>query len=176
GISWTELRFKSFFSLIEGVNLYRPNTVDTIFTSTLTGRQRIVYRDSLPGIRSRDFQHFNRHQILGIPLLLGYERRIGAGELAIQSGLEVLVLKQHRGRSLVESGEILDLGNEALYRNNLGLNFLLEGQFSFPILPNKYGFLRIGFNKQLDNWLTKDLDYRARPIGMQINLGISHRL
>ncbi|MEL6254953.1 MAG: hypothetical protein AAFR87_23300, partial [Bacteroidota bacterium] len=176
GFQWTELRFVSRFQEDKEVNFYRPNTIDTIINRVPSGNQEIIYRDSLPGIRSRNFQHYNSHRILSIPLLIGYEKKLGGLKLGVQSGMQLNLLKQHNGRSLIKADEVWELGDERIYRNRLGISYLLEAQLDWKIRPDNSIFLRASWDQNLDNWISEEISLKARPSILQISFGFSQAL
>lgn len=173
GVQWQQLRYRSNFNERETVNLYRPGTIDTIFINQFTGEKTYVYRDSVPGVRSRHFQHYNKHNALQIPLLFGYEMDGGRWSVAMQAGVNLQVYHQSRGRMAIATKEIIELNGDDFYNSSFRLSYLLESQLQYQLTQYSRVFTRIGLEYHSTNWLQTQLGITQRPNVMYVGTGIS---
>jgi hypothetical protein len=163
GLQWQLLRYRSTYSGTKDIKIYQPNTIDTIYTASFTGRQSIVYTDSIAGLQTRNFQHYNRHTSLQLPILIGLEIGKKRFQWSIQSGISLQLLHRSVGRLALGTGDVSDLPNKNLYTNNFSLSYLLETQISFQ-LTNKVAVLgRFGGEKHLNNWVAKTAAFHQQP-------------
>jgi len=176
GLGIQQLRFRSNYTGTKEVIVFQPNTIDTIFTSALTGQQTFTYRDSVRGIQTRNFQHYNRHTSLQIPLLLSYQISKQRWTLAIQTGIAIQFIPKISGKLAMTDGTIIDLENTDRYPKNIRWSHLLETQVGYHATPNLTIFARYGLENHLTNWIEKDLSYQQQPRVMSLNLGLSYRL
>ncbi|MEM1120162.1 MAG: hypothetical protein AAGJ18_06915 [Bacteroidota bacterium] len=130
--------------------VYQPNTVDTIFTSTLTGQQTIVFADSVLAVETRNFQHFNRHTRLQIPLLVAFELGKKRWRWAWQTGLAFQLLHRSEGRVAISEGIIADFPKKRRYQVNI--RYVLETQLSYQVFDDWSVFTRLGWENQFSDW------------------------
>lgn len=173
GVQWQQLRYRSNFSKREAINLYRPGTIDTIFINQFTGEETYVYRDSVPGVRSRNFQHYNTHNALQIPLLFGYEMDGGRWSVAMQAGVNLHLYYRSQGRTLADFDQVIELEQQDFYQNTFRFSYLLETQLQYRINERSQGFMRIGWEQQQQNWLQPQTGASQRPTVWYLGTGLS---
>jgi len=173
GLGVQQLRFRSNYIGTKEILVFQPNTIDTIKTSSLTGQQTFTYRDSVPGIQTRNFQHYNRHTTLQIPLLLSYQIRKQRWTVAFQTGFALKLLPKTSGRLAMSGGVIIDLEDAELYTKNIRWSHLLETEIGYRATPSLTIFARYGLENNLTNWIDGDLPYQQKPKIMALNLGVS---
>ncbi len=93
--------------------LYRPNTIDTIFTNVVSGDVTYSYTDSIPGLIQRDFKHTNRQYSLQLPILLGYGHEYRRWEWNVQMGVQVELSHRATGRKLLNETADLQIVSSA---------------------------------------------------------------
>ena len=172
GLQYQSLRYRSSYFSREEVNLYRPNTIDTIFSSSITDEKIFSYRDSIPGIITRNFQHYNEYRQLQIPILIGYgfySNRLG---ITLQGGANFGIYQFHKGRTLVDPNEIIELSDQTLYKNVLNVSLILEGQLNYQLSTKSYIFTNVGYQHHLINWINPSLNFSQKPRITYVNLGL----
>lgn len=174
GIQFQQLRYRSNFFQTSAVNFYQPNTIDTIFISSFTGEETYVYRDSVPGTRTRNFQHYNQHTLLSIPLLLGYEWRNNRWQIGFQTGVNLQAYQESVGRSLAVPNQIFDLSKN-FYKKGIRYSYLLEAQISYQISHRTSLIVQFGWEQALTNWLEPNVNIIQRPTIINGGVGIGWR-
>ena len=175
GLGYQQLRFRSRYYREEHVSLYRPNTIDTIFISALTGERAFSYTDSIPGIRTRNFQHFNQHELIQIPILVGYTLAHKKMSLGLNTGLNFTLLHTPKGRVLYTSMEATELSEPALFAKNLKFSLLIEAQLNYRFIRNTDLFIRFGYESHQRSWTNAPYVHLQQPKLVYSDLGISCR-
>lgn len=85
GVGLDQQRFQTGFVESQNIKLYRPGTPDTIFF--YTNSQRVVFKDSIAGIGTRNFGHTNKVTSLNIPIEAGYRFQFGRLSVSAQLGV-----------------------------------------------------------------------------------------
>lgn len=163
GLQIQNLRYKSDFEHTEGTAIYQPKTVDAIFTNTLTGEQSITYRDSIPGLKTRKFQHFNQHTTLKIPLLAGFTLGKKRWKYSFHTGIGLQFLQYSTGRIALEKGRVTNLPDKRLYPAKVKFSYLFETQLSYQITNNMSVLGSVSMERHFTNWLARDAPFRQHP-------------
>ncbi|MEM6316578.1 MAG: hypothetical protein AAF960_02855 [Bacteroidota bacterium] len=172
GVQLQTIRFRSNYQATKEVFVYQPNTPDTIFTSTLTGQQTFIYTDSVPALQTQNFQHFNRHTTLQIPLLIGFELGKKRLKWLIRTGVGFQFFRNSRGRMATAEDEILDIGQNNW---NAQLSHLLEAQVTYRLTERIGLFGRWQREQHWNEWrLTNDFafDIFQQPTIMSGTMGL----
>ncbi len=176
GLEVKQLRYKSDFRSDEDVTLNRPNTLDTVFVSFQTREVSSTYRDMVPGLRQRIFLNHNKHTLIKLPLLFGYEIEKSGLGLALQTGLSTQLYRISDGKTIIQSGETILLNDSSLYNSSFQWSYLLESQLSYSVTKRSKIIAILGLDHQINNWLVRDLGYQNRPTIMNVSLGVSWAL
>jgi len=174
GLAYRELRYRSNWEGTSNVQLYRPNTIDTVFINARTGDRTFTYRDSIPGTRTRIFQQYNSHRNLSLMLLGGYtwsNERVG---VQIQTGPEVQLWRQASGKTVVAPNDIRDLNT--IYHQEPILALRLETQFNYGFNDRWQILLRSAWSKSITNWSVQELDLDRRPSVWSLQIGLQYAL
>ncbi|MEM1121507.1 MAG: hypothetical protein AAGJ18_13745 [Bacteroidota bacterium] len=173
GLNLQNLRYKSAFNFTEGASIYQPRTIDAIFTNSLTGEQTVTYRDSIPGLRTRNFQHFNQHTSLQLPILVGVTVGKKRWRYALRSGIGLQFFQHHSGRTALALGDVTDLPDRNFYPFKVRLSFLLEGQLAYKISKRISLLGRVGTEHNLTNWLSSNSEFEQRPQIVNSSVGLA---
>lgn len=176
GLGVQQLRFRSNHTQTETVMIHQPNTLDTVITSVFTGQQTFIYQDSVPGIQIRNFQHFNRHTIFRVPLLLSYQIGHRRWHVSFQTGVALQLIKTTDGKLALPDGTIVSVNAAALYTQKIRWSHLLETEIGYRANQNLTFFARYGLENHFTNWMKNTASYQQQPKVMAVNLGISWRL
>lgn len=129
GINYDHFRFVSALERTDTVNLYRPNTVDTIFQSAFGAVSTV--KDSVQGTRQQIFRHHNSFSTLSIPLFVGGRLKVGAQEIGMEGGVQLNILRRIRGRIVEDDFRVRNL--EDNYRSSVRLGFFFSTYLRIPI-------------------------------------------
>jgi len=174
GVAYQDLKYRSNWEGTTNVQLYRPNTVDTIFINAATGAETYTYRDSIPGTRSRRFQQHNSHQSLSVHLLGGYSWTLNRLGVQVQGGPDVQLWRRVEGKSVLGPDDIRDLNT--IYHTNPSLAIRLETQLNYEFAESWQLLLRGGWSKSVTDWSVPELNLDRRPSVWSMQLGIQHTL
>ena len=163
GLQFQHLRYKSAFENTTKISVYQPNTVDVIYNNTLKGEQAITYRDSIPGLQNRKFQHFNQHTTLEVPILAGFTLGKKRWKYSIHTGIGLQFIQLSTGRIALKNGTVNDLPDKTIYPNKLKLNYLLETQLAYQVTNKLSVFGRWGMERHFTNWLSLESQLQQHP-------------
>jgi hypothetical protein len=146
GIEMEELVQRERLQEAFPIQLYQPNTVDTIFRNTITGETFTTTTDSVPGIRSVNFQQHSTLRSWSVPILLGRSWSAAGWQLEGRAGMDVNLSSWHSGGYLTEGYQLVN----ASTRYQAGWAVRLEGQLLLP--PVRFGrlFVRGGYRRSLN--------------------------
>ncbi|MEL7120425.1 MAG: hypothetical protein AAFO07_13325 [Bacteroidota bacterium] len=159
----------------EGIQLYRPNTVDTIFVNRTTGDSTFVFRDSINGIRTTIARFYNNHQSFNLPLLLGYSFDQNKLGFEVFTGPNLKLLRTTSGLTATNNPEFIQLERtDEVYKTGLTLDWTLEGQINYRLSDRFSLNLNGGLEKSLSNWIkSEEFRFAKRPLIFDLNVGIS---
>ncbi|MFK7937204.1 MAG: hypothetical protein AB8G22_27060 [Saprospiraceae bacterium] len=170
GIGYEQLLYRFNFQSEQDVMLYRPNTVDTIFTNPFAGTETVVTTDSVAGIRRQFVQQHNQHRTLRLPLLVGW--RLGKGRFftTLQTGIVPTYRLGSSGLVTNDGKEIIDISE--LYQTGFGLRIPLKLGLEYRLSPQISLLTNINVEKPVDNWLKSELNEQLRPWIYHANIGL----
>lgn len=125
---------RSILNRTENVNLYRPGTVDTIFRNTDTGAERIVTKDTIPGLQLTAFTGYGRVTLLTLPVAIGWRTAALGGDIGWDIGIAPGIMLGRSGRSLSTAGEIESVSDQAAWNDQFYLG--LSSQISYNYTLN----------------------------------------
>jgi hypothetical protein len=129
GINYDHSRFVSALERTDTVNLYRPNTVDTIFQSSFGAVSTV--KDSVRGTRQQIFRNHNSFSTLSIPLFVGGRLKVGSQEIGMEGGVQLNILRRIQGRIVEDDFRVRNL--EDNYRSSVRLGFFFSTYLRIPI-------------------------------------------
>ena len=145
GIEMEELVQRERLQEAFPIQLYQPNTVDTIFRNTITGEVFTTTTDSVPGIRRVNIQQLSTFRSWSVPLLLGRSWSAAGWRLEGKAGVDVNLSSWYSGGYLTEGYELVDASTQY----QAGWAVRLEGQVLLP--PARFGrlFVRGGYRRSM---------------------------
>ncbi len=164
GLQFQNLRYKSAFEHTSEVAVYQPNTADAIFINSLTGAQRITYRDSIPGLQNRKFQNFNQHKTIQLPILAGFRFGQKRWKYAVHTGVSLQFFQQSSGRIALAKGSVIDLPNKNIYPTTFKISYLVEAQLAYQVTNKLSIFNRWSMERSLTDWLSVNSNFQQRPV------------
>ncbi len=164
GIEMEELVQRERLQEAFPIQLYQPNTVDTIFRNTITGEEFTSTTDSIPGIRRVNIQQHSTFRSWSIPVLLGRTWSAAGWQLEGKAGVDFNLSSWHSGGYLVEGYELVDANTQ--YQTGWAVR--LEGQLLLP--PVRFGrlFVRCGYRRSMTQpgGLVQGSLFRPEAIGL----------
>ena len=176
GLELRQVSFKSHLQSSEEITLNRPNTLDTVFVSFQNRSIRTTYIDEVSGLRTRNFEHYNKYTSIKIPVLLGYKFQVRRLDLVLQTGPSFQLFRKNEGRSITHAGTYLDFDNKEIYAPSVQWSYMIESQFSYRINSKSKIEALFSFDHQLSNLFLDELSYQQRPIVFSSSFGISWNL
>ncbi|HKK79254.1 MAG TPA: hypothetical protein VJ933_06475 [Phaeodactylibacter sp.] len=146
------------------IQLYQPNTVDTIFRNTITGETFSTTTDSIPGIRRVNIQQHSTFRSWSVPVLLGRTWSAGGWQLEGRAGIDLNLSSWQSGGYLTEGYELV----KANTQYQAGWAVRLEGQLLLPPVRSGRLFIRGGYRRSLSHQqgLVPGSPFRSESIGM----------
>ncbi|TXB68833.1 hypothetical protein [Phaeodactylibacter luteus] len=164
GIEMEELVQRERLQEAFPIQLYQPNTVDTIFRNTITGEEFTSTTDSIPGIRQVNIQQHSTFRSWSIPVLIGRAWAAAGWQLEGKAGFDFNLSSWRSGGYLTEGYTVASASN----RYQTGWALRLEGQLLLP--PVRFGrlFLRGGYRRSLSQQegLVQGSLFRPEAIGL----------
>ncbi|MEQ8703958.1 MAG: hypothetical protein RIC19_08550 [Phaeodactylibacter sp.] len=167
GIEMEELVQRERLQEASTVQLYQPNTVDTIFRNTITGEEFISTTDSIPGIRRVNIQQHSTFRSWSVPILLGRTWSAAGWQLEGKAGVDLNLSSWRLGGYLTEGYTVVN----ASTRYQTGWAVRLEGQVLLP--PARFGrlFVRGGYRRSLSRQEGLVQGSLFRPEAMGLTMG-----
>jgi hypothetical protein len=164
GIEMEELVQREQLQEASTVQLYQPNTVDTIFRNTITGEAFTTTTDSVPGIRRVNVQQHSTFRSWSVPMLLGRTWSAAGWQLEGKAGVDFNLSSWHSGGYLTEGYELVDASTQY----QAGWAVRLEGQVLLP--PARFGrlFVRGGYRRSMTQpgGLVQGSTFRPEAVGL----------
>lgn len=167
GIEMEELVQRERLQEAFPIQLYQPNTVDTIFRNTITGEEFTSTTDSIPGIRQVNIQQHSTFRSWSIPVLIGRAWAAAGWQLEGKAGFDFNLSSWRSGGYLTEGYTVASASN----RYQTGWALRLEGQLLLP--PVRFGrlFLRGGYRRSLSQQEGLVQGSLFRPEAMGLTMG-----
>lgn len=105
GLSYQQHRFQTEFIQSEAIQIFKPETIDTIFNYGLD-YQILVFTDFVDGVSTRSFGYTNTINTLSLPVEIGYSFKVGKVQVAPQVGLGLMINQQSMLRTADQFFEI----------------------------------------------------------------------
>ncbi|HMW39054.1 MAG: hypothetical protein K1X68_07150 [Saprospiraceae bacterium] len=133
----TGLDYSQIYELLSYKNPVDTNVIQVL----LNGNP--VRTDTLIGYRA--IKIHNYHRLINIPLIAGYDFRVGKGKVTPMVGAEINILARHRGALLDRNvePEYFTTGTNSqteLYKTQLGIDPVAAIQYSTPLQPGLWIF------------------------------------
>lgn len=146
GIEMEELVQRERLQEVSSIQVFQPNTVDTIFRNTISGEVFTTTTDSVPGIRRVNIQQHSTFRSWSVPVLLGRTWSAGGWQLEGKAGVDFNLSSWRSGGYLTEGFELENAGTQY----QVGWAVRLEGQLLLP--PVRFGrlFVRGGYRRSLN--------------------------
>lgn len=145
GVEMEELVQRERLQEASPIQVFQPNTVDTIFRNTITGAVFTTTTDSVPGIRRVNIQQHSTFRSWSVPVMFGRTWSAAGWQLEGKAGLGFNLSSWRTGGYLTEGYELVNAGTQ--YQAGWALR--LEGQVLLP--PVRFGrlFVRGGYRRSL---------------------------
>jgi hypothetical protein len=127
------------------IQIYQPNTPDTIFRNTFTGAEEIVYTDSVAGIRRINIRQHNHLQTFTLPLLISRQWERTRWPLALQAGIDLNWSRWRAGNTIGRNAQLVPASRTGTFSTALRL----EGQVYSPTIAGARLFLRLSYRRFL---------------------------
>lgn len=150
--------------------LYRPNTVDSIFTNTITGEERIVYTDSVPGIRIDRFRNYNRQNRWEFQLGIQHHLAL-SNTLQMETGLGfyAAIRQAYRGSVWTVDDRIVAIPQDQQIQNNFGI--VLHGGLSIQMSKKLQLISRGSWRRDLNQSSLANHEISNGPLNGKYRLG-----
>ena len=170
GVEMEELVQRERLQEVLPIQVFQPNTVDTIFRNTITGEVFTTTTDSVPGIRSVNIQQHSTFRSWAVPVLIGKSWSAGGWQLEGKAGLDFNLSSWSSGGYLTDGYQLTEVRTE--YRTGWAMR--LEGQLLLP--PVRLGrlFVSGGYRRFLNQ--PEGLIERSEFRPESLNLTVGWRL
>ncbi len=128
GIEMEELVQRERLQETLPIQIYQPNTVDTIFRNIITGEEFTSTTDSIPGIRRVNIQQHSTFRSWSVPILLGRTWSVAGWQFEGKAGVDFNLSSWHSGGYLTEGYELVNASTQ--YQTGWAVR--LEGQLLLP--------------------------------------------
>lgn len=167
--------WRSQLNRTEAVQLFIPGTIDSIYVNPVTGEERIVTTDTVPGIARTRYRGYGKVTTLGLPIMVGKNWPLLGGQLHLLVGLEPTVILGRSGTSLNASDEIVSSSSAQLIGDDFQLLLSSGIEYHLPITPGLRAFGAISAS-----WATREQFATFPTAGnwqqQQFAVGLSLRL
>lgn len=127
-----------------------------IAINSISGDSTFFRQDVMIDVEEkRKVQHYNRHQILTVPLRLGYEWRHNRIALSGSLGSVFSIQSFSKGKTLVGSEIRTYDQNDSIYKKRFGMGLSANLQLSYALTPDLYLGGNVVYNNWLSNWSTE---------------------
>lgn len=146
GVQATRFSHKASFVERSTVMLYRPGTVDTVYTL----RGQVVENsttDSIPGIRTRTFRNYNRLTQVALPVIVGYQYLYDRLEWYAGLGIVTVINSTISGR-LIDGDGILADADGLSYRRSGRIHPMMEASVAYRLFDECAVVIGVQYQRQ----------------------------
>ncbi|MEL7161641.1 MAG: hypothetical protein AAFN92_12855, partial [Bacteroidota bacterium] len=172
GVDLRNYRFRTAFENVDtDARLFRPGTVDTIFRNRVTGEERTVFTDTIPGIRTRNFGNDNNVTEIGLPLLLGRRWTTGKHAFSLAAGPRVGLVVSRTGKTVIGTNEVSPVSAAPQFGKSLRWSGRLEVTYAYRFTSSVSLLAGVGGEAAFTDWATSPV-FRQRPRIVTGQLGL----
>lgn len=128
--------------------------------------------------QNRSITHYNKHNYISLPILIGYNRDFGRWSTEVSAGFAMHLNYSFNGRFLSFNSptEVNDPSVENTYKSNAGFGYLGAYKISYRLTPELDLFTQ-GTVQYNPSTLVRDLkDYQQRYHYVSLRLGLQKRI
>ncbi|MEO0731380.1 MAG: hypothetical protein AAFZ52_00990 [Bacteroidota bacterium] len=172
GVDLRNYRFRTAFENVDtNARLYRPGTVDTIFRNLVTGEERTVFTDTIPGVRVRKFGNDNTVTEIGFSLLLGRRWITGKHSFGLAVGPRMGLVVAREGKTVVGTNEVQPLRTSPQFGKNLRWSGRLEVAYDYHLTSSVALSAIVGGETAFTDWAASPVfRQRTNMLGGQLGL------
>lgn len=123
GFEYQKLWTRFDYRLEKTYNGPITNQVVEIHINAITGDSTFIYADTMLSIKeTRTIRHYNRLQVISIPLMAEYEKRVGKWSLLASAGVAAHFRQSASGRTLLGNDIVAYDNNQPIHTSFLGLS------------------------------------------------------
>lgn len=153
---------------IEGVEfVYRNVNGDTVETVGM-----------LPRTTTTTFtnRHYNKYQLIDIPVLLGYRKVFGKFSFGAQAGVLVNLRLKTSGRMLASESEIVNIEDTETFKSSVGLSYYFGATIDYE-LTKKWSISAAPFVRHLpNNFANANYELKQKYTQYGLNVGVRYRI
>ncbi|MEM8524596.1 MAG: hypothetical protein AAGG68_08125 [Bacteroidota bacterium] len=170
GLAFQQLNHRFNYENIKTEQVEERDALVGIAINSISGDSTFIRQDrSVDVTQKRSVQHYNQHQLLSIPVHLGYEWNYKRLALSGNLGGVFSVRSFSKGKTWVDS-EIATYDREnQIYKKRFGLGVSAQVQLNYTLTNNFYIGGNIGHSNWLQNW-SAEPTIRSRPSTTQISI------
>lgn len=174
------LRLESEFNFTEQVEDIPVTLFDTIILvqqNAVSGNQNFIRGDvDLLVDGERRVRHYNRTDLIQVPIALGYSWKAGAWSLNVGGGTTLSLNTTHAGKTIID-GTLTEYQGNAndILSTKLAVNGMLYGTVMYRIRPRWGITATTSYQKSLSNWSTEP-SISMNPSIINFSFGISYKL
>ncbi|MEM9933277.1 MAG: hypothetical protein AAF824_06685 [Bacteroidota bacterium] len=171
-------RLRYLFKLDESfqVNLFRPNTPDTILINRTRRDTSIIFTDTIPGTRRILARQYNSHFRIAIPLLIGYQLTTPKWTQTLRAGPQFQLYRNSQGYTIIEEEGMVNIGKREAEEVGIILGLQAEYESGIEIAADWMILTQIGIQKSLGKWAYEtEAGLSQKPLILYGRIGIGKR-
>ncbi|MEN0046608.1 MAG: hypothetical protein AAF806_06100 [Bacteroidota bacterium] len=156
GLTFQQLNHRFNYEKTNKEQVEARDALVEIAINSISGDSTFVRKDVLVEVEEkRTVQHHNRHQILTLPVRVGYEWKYNRIALSGSLGSVFSIQSFSKGKTLVGSEVKTYDRDDSIYKKRFGLGLSANIQLNYALTPNLYVGGNVGYNNWLGNWSTE---------------------
>jgi len=165
----------------EVLNFRDPNEIKTIVTIVYDEDGNIIGTDTSYTAGTRLVVTYNRHRMVDVPLMAGYEFQFPRFSMAVHGGVYFNLLFSQKGKILGPDGKPVPVSSELrhpypAFRDNLGMSLAGSIGFNYRLTPEVQFILEPQFRLILDPVTRADYPLKQDYFLTGVTLGIRKNL
>ena len=176
GIEMDRLRYLFKLDETYQVNLYRPDTPDTLFINRSRGDTSFIFTDTIPGTRSILARQYSSHIRIAIPLLLGYQVQSPKWTHTLRAGPQFQFYRNTKGFTILEEESLINIREQRTKDFGISLGIQAEYESAYEIASDWMILTQVGMQKSVGEWTYEQAQgLRNKPLMMYGRIGIGKR-
>jgi len=156
GLTFQQLNHRFNYESTRKDQIEERDALVGIAINSISGDSTFIRQNVMVNVEEkRKVQHYNRHQILTLPLRLGYEWRHNRIALSGSLGGVFSIQSFSKGKTLVGSEIRTYNENDSIYKKRFGMGLSANLQLNYALTPDVYVGGNVGYSNWISNWSTE---------------------
>lgn len=172
GVAWQELHSRFKYEHTITTQIEQRDALVRLDINAVSNDTVFVYQDTTINVtETRNIQHYNKHRLITIPLVLGHEFDTEKLNIGLGVGGIFTINSKAEGRTL-NADEIIDYDStSSIYKENLGLALIGKIHLNYALTQDLYIGANVAHGFSLKNWSATDTAMAANTTSFSITLG-----